>query len=213
MATQRKPKTDTSAPASEPVDEPSPPPPPPKKRGKLLIVAGALLLAIAGGGIAFYFMQPGDSAARPVEVKPPVFLPLESFTVNLTPDGGSMQFMQAGITLKLAEKATADVIKERLPEVRNGMLLVLSAKKGAELLSVSGKQKLALEMSEAILKVISPPAAAATAQNRPAAPDNGDAAEAKAAAKAEAKASSTAAGPAEPTPPGIEVLFTSFIIQ
>jgi flagellar FliL protein len=205
MATQRKPKSDKAAVETESAEQASPPPPPPKKRGKLLIVAGALLLSLAGGGIAFYFMQPSDSAAGAVVPKPPVFLPLEAFTVNLAADGSPMQFMQAGITLKVAEKATADVIKERLPEIRNNMLLVLSAKKASEILTVAGKQKLATEMSDAILKVITPPSAAA-AQKK-----------AVAAEKAEASATQPeeqgGSASALPAPAQIEVLFTSFIIQ
>jgi flagellar FliL protein len=207
MATQRKSKVDKAPVEAESAEQASPPPPPKKKRGKLLIVAGALLLALAGGGTAFYFMQPSDSAAHAGAVpKPPVFLPLEAFTVNLASDGSAMQFMQAGVTLKLSEKATADVIKERLPEVRNGMLLVLSAKRASEILTVAGKQKLAAEMSEAIRKVITPTSPAAGAQAKPAAAEKGDAS----APDAEEKAgSASASAPA----PEIEVLFTSFIIQ
>jgi flagellar FliL protein len=204
MATQRKPKPDKAAVETESTEHASPPPPPPKKRGKLLIIAGALLLALAGSGMAFYFMQPSDSAAGAVVPKPPVFLPLEAFTVNLASDGSAMQFMQAGITLKLAEKASADVIKERLPEVRNSMLLVLSAKRASEILTVAGKQKLAAEMSETIRKVITPRPAAAAAQTKEAAAEKADA------TQAEQKAGAASVPPA---PPEIEVLFTSFIIQ
>ena len=117
-----------------------------------------------------------------------------------------MQFMQAGITLKLSEKATADVIKERLPEVRNSMLLVLSAKRASEILTVTGKQKLAGEMSEAIRKVITPPPATAAAQTKAPAAEKADAPAAQAEEKARAAS-------APPPPPEIEVLFTSFIIQ
>jgi flagellar FliL protein len=204
MATQRKPKSDKAAVEPESAEQASPPPTP-KKRSKLLIITGALLLALGGGGIAFYFLQPSDSAAGAVVPKPPVFLPLEAFTVNLASDGSAMQFMQAGITLKLSEKATADVIKDRLPEVRNSMLLVLSAKRASEILTVTGKQKLAGEVSEAIRKAITPPAAAA-AQTKAVAAAKGDAS----ASQAEDKAGSASAPPPAPE---IEVLFTAFIIQ
>ena len=206
MASQRKPKSEKAAPAPEAAEQtPEEAAPPPKKRSKLMIVGGALLLAAAGGGMAFYFMQPADSAARAVVPKPPVFMPLEAFTVNLVSDGGQMQFMQAGITLKVPEKATADLVKERLPEVRNRMLMVLSAKKAADILPVSGKQKLAAEMAEAIRKVIAPPPAvprAASDKENTTQTEQGQAA--------------PAAPAVEQTPPAapeIEVLFTSFIIQ
>jgi flagellar FliL protein len=204
MASQRKPKSEKAAPAPEAAEQTPEAAPPPKKRSKLMIVGGALLLAAAGGGMAFYFMQPADSAARAVVPKPPVFMPLEAFTVNLASDGGQMQFMQAGITLKVPEKATADLVKERLPEVRNRMLMVLSAKKAADILPVSGKQKLAAEMAEAIRKVIAPPPAAPRAASK----ENTTQPEQEQAAPATPVVEQT-----PPAAPEIEVLFTSFIIQ
>ena len=207
MASQRKSKTEKTPPQDEAAAAEQPAPPPPKKRGKLLIIVGALLVAAAGGGAAFYFMHPTESVARAVVAKPPVFLPLEAFTVNLAADGGQMQFMQAGITLKLAEKATADLIKDRLPEVRNRMLIVLSSKRASEILSVAGKQKLAGEIAEGIKKVITPPAPPAPAPVAAAEEHDGNAATA---ASPPAAPAPTQAAPAGPE---VEVLFTSFIIQ
>ncbi len=156
----------------------------------------------AGGGLGFYFMQSAHSDAGAAAPKPPVFVPLETFTVNLLSDPAQMQFMQAGVTLKLTDKAAAELVRDRLPEVRNRVLLVLSSKRGAELLSVSGKQKLAAELGEAIRNVIAPAPPAVTTVEAPA-----NASEAASAPATKSIADEALARP------GVEVLFTSFIIQ
>ncbi|HZN25019.1 MAG TPA: flagellar basal body-associated FliL family protein, partial [Burkholderiales bacterium] len=130
MATKQQKKSQQE---TEPVNPPEAQEAPPRKRGKLLLIVCVLAVVAAGAGGGFYFMQPAHSDAGATVPKPPVFVPLETFTVNLVSDAAQMQFMQAGITLKLTEKATAELIKERLPEVRDRVLMVLSAKKGAEI--------------------------------------------------------------------------------
>lgn len=184
--------------AAEPQQQPEPPR---KKRGKLVLILSIVVVLAAGGGVGFYFMQPAHSDAGAAAPKPPVFVPLETFTVNLLSDPAQMQFMQAGVTLKLTDKAAVELVKDRLPEVRNRVLLVLSSKRGSELLSVSGKQKLAAELGEAIRNVIAPaPPPAKAAESAP-------------------NASESAAAPPAKTSdesfdrPNVEVLFTSFIIQ
>ena len=192
----------------------------PKKRGKLLMIVSLLLVLTAGGGgAAWYFMKPADADAPPVEAKPKpaVFLPLESFTVNLMPNNGQAEFIQAGMTLKFEDSHASELAKARMPEVRNRILMVLSSKRGADLLPAAGKQKLADELARAVTTIIEPlkpagkaakPAVEEKAEEAPAAATDDDAkiAETKA---AEAKAKRAAADKA----PKIEVLFTAFIIQ
>jgi flagellar FliL protein len=205
---------------------------PKKKRGKLVIIAGALVFVLGGGGAgAWYFMRPSDpNAPKATEpVKPAVFLPLESFTVNLVAQDGQPQYLQAGLTLKLRHDVKTDVIKERMPEIRNRMLLVLSGKKANDLLPVSGKHKLANELSDAIREVLgndaglksekhaAAPHETAKASSEDAKPaaegkftDGKSAAEGK--SVADGKATDTVKA-AHAATSDVEVLFTSFIIQ
>ena len=195
----------------------------PKKRGKLLIIISlAVVLLGGGGGAAWYFMRSSDAHAAPVEAKPKpaVFLPLESFTVNLMPNGGQPEFIQAGLTLKFDDIKMSDLAKERMPEVRNRILMVLSSKRGADLLPAAGKQKLAEELATAVKTIIDPTGAKPVAKAAPkppveekaadgAEPDEAAIAEAKEAKAAEARAAKKAAEKAVK----VEVLFTAFIIQ
>ena len=187
---------------------------PQKKGGKLVLILGIVtVLAGAGGGGAWYFMRGADpNAAAAPSAKPAVFLPLESFTVNLVGPEGAPQYLQAGLTLKLAAHVKQDVVKERMPEIRNRVLLVLSGKKAADLLPVAGKNRLALELADAVAEVAGPNAAI---KPRTAAPVVVAAAPTSAAPTAAdaAKAPLPAAPVAAVGASDVEVLFTSFIIQ
>src|SRR5688572_653854 len=130
----------------------------PKKKGKLILIISLVTVLLGGGGGAAWFFLKGDAEDKVVEekAKPAVFLPLESFTVNLQPSEGQPQYIQAGLTLKLEDNESSELVKARMPEVRNTILMVLSAKKGNDLLPVAGKQKLAEEIAQAVTTIVTP---------------------------------------------------------
>ncbi len=124
----------------------------PKKMGWLLKIAIALVVLAGGAGAAWVAMeQPSATpeaaaakAAAPQE-KPPLFVTLESFTVNLQPEAGD-QYLQVGLVLKVTDAATVDAVKLHMPEIRNRILLLLSGKKASEVSTVAGKQQLSAEI-------------------------------------------------------------------
>jgi flagellar FliL protein len=137
----------------------------PKGGGKkklIIIIAAVLVLVLGGGGAALLLMKkkaPVDGEedgaeatheaapahAPPKPGTPPVFVPLDPFTVNLS-DKDVDRFAQIGITLEVMDAKTADQIKAFLPAIRSNVLMVLSHKTSAELLSREGKEKLAKEV-------------------------------------------------------------------
>ncbi len=131
---------------------------PPKKKGKLFLILGILLVLGGGGGGAWwYFTQSGAKSAEHVEhkeekPKPPVFVTLEAFTVNLQADGGGEHYLQVGIDLKVADSGVVDLVKLHMPEIRNGVLLLLSSKSAEQIASLEGKQKLSAEIQEQVNK-------------------------------------------------------------
>ncbi len=138
--------------------------PRPGKRNAVKFVVLALVLLLAGGGTAWYFVagatsapaKPGAKGAKlaaPVASMPPAFLPMDSFTVNLQPENEA-QFLQVGLTLKLAGSGYDEAIKARMPEIRNRILLLLSAKKASELTSVEGKQALAEQVQREVMQAL-----------------------------------------------------------
>lgn len=155
-----------------------------KKKKLLLIVAILVVVLIAGGGGAAYFLFFGKKKAKGHgkddaehgeakadaghdegeadgedadddhgKAKPPVFITLEPFTVNLASEG-SDRYLQVGIDLKVAAPEVADKIKLHLPEVRNGILLILTAKRVDELGTLEGKNKLRSEIRDAVNRPI-----------------------------------------------------------
>jgi flagellar FliL protein len=81
------------------------------------------------------------AAAKKDKAAAPVFLPLETFTVNLTTVTID-RFLQIGITLELAGDETAEALKRQMPVVRSRILLLLASKTAEELATPEGKKKL-----------------------------------------------------------------------
>jgi flagellar protein FliL len=138
----------------------------PVKKGKkkLLIIVGAvvLVLAIAGGGAAVYFKKKAAAAAEQEEAQstdqaaeaahpkvdlnhPPVFVPLDPFTVNLA-DKDSDRYAQIAVTLQVEDAKFAEKMKAFMPAIRNSILMVLAHKTSHELLERTGKEALAQEI-------------------------------------------------------------------
>lgn len=126
-----------------------------KKKLIIIILASVLVAGGVGGGAAWYFLHgKGDQEeSSPSKKKkhsaakagPPVFVPIDSFTVNLQPENGE-QYLQIAFTLQVANAEEMDSIKLNMPKVRSRLLLLLSGKKASELNTVEGKQQLAAEI-------------------------------------------------------------------
>ena len=132
------------------------------KKKLIIIVAAVLVLVLGGGGAAMMLMKKpaegeeaaeGDGhakaaapAAKPKAKRdpshPPVFVPLDPFTVNLA-DRESERYAQVAVTLEIEDAKTADDLKLYMPAIRNNILMVLSHKTAEQLLTREGKEKLA----------------------------------------------------------------------
>ena len=148
------------------------------KKKLIIIIAAVLLLVLGGGGAAFMMLKKkpaegdedaGDGHAKPkAEAKaahaepaklrpqydpkhPPVFLPLDPFTVNLA-DRESERYAQIGLTLEIVDTKTGEDIKLYMPAIRNNILMVLSQKTAAQLSTREGKEKLARAIQYAAVR-------------------------------------------------------------
>ena len=192
---------------------------PAKSKKMLLIIIGVVVaVLVIGGGAAAWFISSRSHAAEDEEgggapaahkeapKVAPTFLPMENMVVNLADPGGD-RFAQIGITLELEDAKTADQVKQYLPTIRSGILMLVSQRTSTELLQREGKEKLATD----ILREVSRPLgysvpsererakAAAAAEH-----DDGDVEERPAARK---RTERTERNPVR------KVLFSSFIIQ
>lgn len=115
------------------------------KKLTLIIASAVLLLGAGGGGAAWYMSRAQDGAQFQARQEPPVFVNLETFTVNLVSEHGD-QHLQTNLTFKMEGSSAADLIKLHMPEVRNRVLLLLSSKAASQIAGVDGKKKLASEL-------------------------------------------------------------------
>ena len=125
-----------------------------KKKSKLKLIVIVLIVLLAAGAAAAYFMggkksKAGAEEAKHEAAKPPVFVNMEPFTVNLQQETGD-QFLQIAMTVQVADEKQVEEIKLYMPQVRSRILLLLSSKKASEINSAAGKKKLADEITAQI---------------------------------------------------------------
>ena len=131
---------------------------PAKPKGKKLLViilaAVAVLLLAVAAFVVLMLLQPAADEIGPdgqpvapaaAPAAPPTFMPLENMVVNLA-DPGAMRFAQIGISVQLADSATANRLTAFMPAIRNGMLRLASQRSAAELLTPAGKDALAADI-------------------------------------------------------------------
>jgi len=135
----------------------------PKKKSKFLKLALLLLLLGGMGAAAWYGLRdpdpavgkPGAGKAAPAKAEssePPIFVTLEQFTVNLQHEDNQSQYLQIGLSLKLSDKKLEEAVKLYLPEIRNGVLLLLASKRASEIATSEGKKILSEELAHEIIQ-------------------------------------------------------------
>ncbi len=132
--------------------------PAPAKSKKLIVIGAIVALLMVAGAAAVLFMTSKSNAdpyAEEAPAKPaalvPTFLPLENMVVNLADQGGD-RFAQIGITLELQDEATATLVKQYMPSIRNGILMLVSQRTTEELLQREGKEKLAADILMEVMR-------------------------------------------------------------
>jgi flagellar protein FliL len=128
-------------------------------KGKLIIIgalAGVLLLG-GGGAAAWVLMGKKNEQAADGEKKTPkkmpVFVDLETFTVNLK-DNDDERFMQVKLVAEVKDAPAGELIKTLMPSVRNEILLLLGSKQVSEIATRDGKERLAQEIVASANKIL-----------------------------------------------------------
>lgn len=146
---------------------------PPKKKGKLglivVVVLLVVLILIAAGVGALLLLKggkdkgheeatPADAAAAQAHLqmqgsidlsKPPTFIPLEAFTVNLRRDEGD-HYLQVVAVMRIADAGMEPTLKAFMPEIRHRINLLLSSKLPSEIATVEGREALSLEITQRV---------------------------------------------------------------
>jgi flagellar FliL protein len=136
--------------------------PPRKSKKKLFVIVGVLVVLLGGGGAgAWFFSSPSSDsttteAEEEAEEEPsltPIFVPLETFTVNLQ---GGEQYLQTDITLQMSNQNQVDTLKLHMPRVRSRLLALLSSQHAENLITTEDKKKLAQEILVQVKQPLSP---------------------------------------------------------
>lgn len=182
------------------------------KKKLIMIIVIALVVVLIGAGAAVMLLKKkpppeegeeeaeGAPSAEVQKAKPgapPVYLPLDPFTVNLT-DKDADRYAQVGVTLEVVDQKTADQLKAYMPAIRSGVIVVLSHKTAVDLLSHEGKKKL---QQEILAEAVRPLGYELEPEEAPAADEDEEAPKKK---KKKKKA---------PALPVTQVLFSQFIVQ
>ena len=144
----------------------------PKKKGKLgliiVIVLLVVLILVAVGVGALLLLKGGKDkdaeehaqqaapAAAQLQTagtvdltKPPTFIPLDAFTVNLRRDEGD-HYLQVVAVMRVADATMDATLKAFMPEIRHRINLLLSSKLPSEVATVEGREALSLAITESI---------------------------------------------------------------
>lgn len=130
----------------------------PKKSNKKLIIIIAAVVLLVGGGVAAWLLTSGGHAEgegavakekHEAESTVPVFVKLDTFTVNLNPEEGD-KYLQVDITLNASKKTDEEILAQYMPQVRNRVLMILTSKLASEISDMEGKQALGQELTEHI---------------------------------------------------------------
>ena len=154
----------------------SPAPAPAKRSGKLLLIIlliAVFILILGVAGVAALVITkkssggnsganngssavPPPPTAVPVSApststvdlsKPPVFVQLDPFTVNLRArEGEDNHYLQADIALRVSDQKTADALKGWMPEIRNRVNRILTSKSISDIQSDLSHEKVQNEI-------------------------------------------------------------------
>ncbi len=134
----------------------------PGKKMILIVIAGVLFLG-GGGGAAWYFM--GGTEEKPAELdehakaeighdEPGPVMELEPFLLNLA-DREELRFLKVSIKLELDRPEEKTDYQNKIPAIRDSLLVLLSSKESQLLRTVNGKRRVREEIMTRVNGVMS----------------------------------------------------------
>lgn len=153
--------------APERLNEEAPKPKKAASKVAILAMIGGLVLVLVGVGGYFAYSMLGGKKKETHEAKTEggehgepaaegegeggggeengaklgVFVSLEPFIVNLASEGGK-RYLKVAIQLELGKAESAQEVTNRMPQIKDAVITVLSSKSSEELLTIEGKFKL-----------------------------------------------------------------------
>lgn len=122
---------------------------------KLIIIIAAVLVLLIGAGVgAFFFMGGEEEKISPEEEQAELerqakqvgpMVNIDSFVVNILDDEES-RYLKAAITLEVSDEEASMELTQRMPQVKDAILLMIGNKTFSELNDLQGKIQLRAEL-------------------------------------------------------------------
>jgi|WetSurMetagenome_2_1015567.scaffolds.fasta_scaffold00259_1 flagellar protein FliL len=128
---------------------------PPKKNKLMMIIiiaVAAVALVVAGFFIVPKFMGGGEKKAETKSDEGAMFS-LEPFVVNLSDTSGP-KFLKVSIQLELANASLTDKTKQRVPQIRDSIITLLTSKSSESLIMPEGKLQLKDEINARMNQIL-----------------------------------------------------------
>jgi len=126
------------------------------KSKKMLLIIIIAAVVLIGGGVAAFLLLGGNSDAEAEQAKKDAeaiagtnigpMVNIESFIVNILDDSGT-RYLKAAMTLEVTSDKTVEEINQRMPQIKDAILLLIGNKSFSELQDLQGKMQLRAELS------------------------------------------------------------------
>ncbi len=134
-----------------------------KKKLIIIIAAAVIILLILAGAAAFFLLgskekkekNPGDDVPVP-EVNAPTIGPMvdiNEFIINIVSNEDN-HYVKASITFEVNAQAAADEMNQRMPQMRDTIILLIGNKDFRELQDIQGKRQLKAELTSRINSIL-----------------------------------------------------------
>lgn len=132
------------------------------KRKLIIIIAAVVLVLIVGGVAAWFFLK--SKPPSPEELDPGLQVPvpditqkteigpmvnIDEFIVNII-SGDTPHYVKASLTVELTSEDVQLEVEQRMPQVRDAILLLIGNKTYEELQDLQGKRQLKAELTSKI---------------------------------------------------------------
>jgi len=139
-----------------------------KKKMIVIIVAALILLLALGGGAAFYFMKKKQAEEEEKKKDPGLEVPvpelnpaatigpmvdISEFIVNIISDEAN-HYVKASLTIELTNEPVKEELTQRMPQIRDSILLLVGNKTYEELQDLQGKKQLKAELTSKINSIL-----------------------------------------------------------
>ena len=139
------------------------------KKKMIIIIAAVLVVLLAlGGGAAFYFMKKKQAEEEEKNKDPGLEVPvpelnpqatigpmvdIAEFVVNIISDDAN-HYVKASLTIELTNEPVKEELNQRMPQVRDSILLLVGNKTYEELQDLQGKKQLKAELTSKINSIL-----------------------------------------------------------